>query len=82
MEDLQQKVSVSDRTIELANLAREEHSVAKFREFIAEFGQMCYLAGANKLNITQQQMGKMDLDNTGDTLIKAINYIKDKGFKI
>lgn len=82
MEDLQQKVSVNDRTIELAQLAREQHTVAKFREFIAEFGEMCYLAGANKLNITEQQVGKMDLDNTGQTLTKARNFIKDKGFKI
>lgn len=78
MEDLQQIVSPLERTQELAEVMRSDRP-GVLREFIAQQVEMAYLAGANGLDIRKHRDNLMV---TGEPLVKARNYVKDKGLRI
>jgi len=81
MEDIQNKVSLTDRILELKHLVNEDaHLVNKLRVFIDEQVTNAYIAGANELDLSVQPL--KGITDIGEVRVKAINFSKDKGFRI
>lgn len=81
MEDLQQIVTPLKRTQELAANMQQDRP-GPWREYIANLVEMAYVAGANGLDVRGNHKHTTDLQTTGEVLVKARNYVKDKGLRI
>lgn len=80
MEDIQTKVPIGERTVQLAGLVNEPHAVALIRDMLAEQVRLAYIAGACGLDLSQQPI--KGVPDTGEVAVRASIYAKDKGFKL
>lgn len=89
MEAIQEKVSRKDRHLELMQVleqgsTKDPHSynMKPLFDFIASIAEQAYLAGYNKLNITENQLNEGKILQYGDVLAMAKNFVKDKGLRV
>ncbi len=81
MEDLQQLVTPTERNLMLKQACLTDFTVGNVRTLIADMVEMAYLAGANKVNL--RRLGSSpEPDVTGENLVLARAFVKDKGLRI
>ena len=81
MEDVQQRVTANQRMWQINFLTQPGmESLHKLIALIAELTENAYIAGANRVNITEGE--KMQITDTGTIRVLAGCYCKDKGLKI
>lgn len=91
--ELRDKFSMDRIDQELAHLSLE-NEITALREFVAKMVEHAYIAGANALSLTDERYGvfgptgeriRLDRTNpikeTGEILVSARNFVKDKGLR-
>lgn len=81
-EDIIEKVKYDIRASDLYLLGLEveqTQEVDQLQEYIADQIEMAYIAGANRLDVNDIPV--KGIDYTGQTLVLARGYVKDKGYK-
>lgn len=80
MEDIQARVSLTTRTLQLNQLVNA-NDVNGIRNLIADLVEQAHLAGYNGLSLISLKHPS-ELKNTGIPLVAARNYCKSKGLRI
>lgn len=82
-EDIIEKVKHDVRASDLFLLGLAVEEVLypdQLQEYIAAQIEMAYIAGANRLDVND--IPSKGIDYTGQTLVLARGYVKDKGYRI
>jgi hypothetical protein len=88
-EKLLDKVTRADRVRQLIstldegvreNNGKPTYSVSPIMKLINELVEAAYVAGANNLNLSEGR--KEDVQDTGEPLVRARNWCKDKGLSV
>lgn len=80
MEEVSKKVSRSERMnllvkeIEKGTRGKTQYSVSPLMAHIADMMKLAYIAGANRK--------QKEIIDTGEILVDAINFTKDKGYSV
>lgn len=81
MENLQEKVSHAQRKAQLMLLIKSEATVNTLLDLADVWIKQAYIAGANRYMVGKHEHHERFAD-TGPVAAEAINYSKDKGFKL
>lgn len=80
MENIIEKVPYANRFLELATAADDDISTLMvLQEYVAEQIEMAYIAGANRLDVND--IPGHGIDDTGQTIVLARGYVRDKGYR-
>lgn len=79
VEDMQQKVTTSERYAQVTSLMSNP---AQCMLLISKLVENAYLAGANNINISEGEVIQAKLKDTGEYIVRARNYTRDKGLII
>lgn len=89
MEAIQDKVQRKSRNTELISVLRKgetsgsnSYNTSPLLKYIGDLMEQAYLAGYNKLNLTEKQVKETEVVQYGDVLAMAQNFVKDKGLRI
>lgn len=89
MESIQDKVTRKDRHVEIMEVLEKgsmndptQYNMKPLFDFIANVAEQAYLAGYNKLNLSEKQDEEVRIHQHGDVLTLARNFVKDKGLRI